>query len=255
MENLDAKYCKTCDRVLTLDSFLSNGKHPTCRECRNKTTKRHYDSWRERAIATLGGKCLGCGENDSVVLTFDHMNGDGAEDRRKEGHSSRRLYREIVEGREDIQLLCFNCNHRKRIEEQEHREAAKPVVVIPDDHPDAIAARAWASGGFHEAQKGASRPQTSKQLEDWWGDPANQEQIKERNERLSKSRAAVGNQKLRDQADERNKERNAEILRLRKQGQTYDEIAKRVGCSKPVVAKIIKRLAPQMTGRRAPQPA
>jgi len=38
---------------------------------------------RLEAIALLGGSCVHCGVNDPVVLNIDHVQDDGAQERRK----------------------------------------------------------------------------------------------------------------------------------------------------------------------------
>jgi hypothetical protein len=86
----------------------------------SRYAKAWYESFRGRAINQLGGECAWCGLNDRRVLCFDHMNGDGFLDRE---HGRRKdpktLFKEILAGkRDDIQLLCANCNMRKAHEER-----------------------------------------------------------------------------------------------------------------------------------------
>ena len=61
----------------------------------------------------LGGKCKHCGEKDTRVLQIDHVYGDGAEERRG-GLSRMQLYRNVVNNTKRYQLLCANCNWKKR---------------------------------------------------------------------------------------------------------------------------------------------
>ena len=61
----------------------------------------------------LGGKCKHCGEKDSRVLQIDHVYGDGAQERR-EGLTRMQLYRNIEKNTKRYQLLCANCNWKKR---------------------------------------------------------------------------------------------------------------------------------------------
>jgi hypothetical protein len=63
--------------------------------------------------AGYGGECACCGEDEPMFLTIDHVNGNGAEERRvyKGGHTSAFLRMIIDEGFPDrYQLLCWNCN-------------------------------------------------------------------------------------------------------------------------------------------------
>ena len=73
-----------------------------------------YTQRRTAQIHTLlGGKCKHCGEKDTRVLQIDHVYGDGAQERR-EGLSRMQLYRNIEKETKRYQLLCANCNWKKR---------------------------------------------------------------------------------------------------------------------------------------------
>ena len=61
----------------------------------------------------LGGKCRHCGEKDPRVLQIDHVYADGAKERR-EGVSRMQLYHNIERETKRYQLLCANCNWKKR---------------------------------------------------------------------------------------------------------------------------------------------
>lgn len=78
---------------------------------------------RRNVIAFLGGECAMCYERDEDVLQVDHKHGarEGHQDTGRSGYS---LYMGILKGRRpasDFQLLCANCNMRKRLAEGEHR--------------------------------------------------------------------------------------------------------------------------------------
>jgi hypothetical protein len=64
-------------------------------------------------------KCKECPEKDLGVLTIDHINGDGAEHRREIGLGRKcgyNFYRWLKNNGypDGFQVLCFNCNFRKR---------------------------------------------------------------------------------------------------------------------------------------------
>ena len=64
-------------------------------------------------MSSLGGKCECCGELIIQFLTVDHINGGGAEQRRRCSRSQWKIYNEIkTEGypRDKYRVLCFNCN-------------------------------------------------------------------------------------------------------------------------------------------------
>ena len=82
---------------------------------------------RQVLVAALGGKCscdgsdcwhVGlCRIEDSRCLQLDHVRGDGARDRERLGQSSQivRYYLDhLDEARENLQVLCANCNWVKR---------------------------------------------------------------------------------------------------------------------------------------------
>lgn len=77
---------------------------------------------RKQALELLGGKCKRCGFKDRRALHFDHVNGNGAEERRKEGNRQHLLmYRRIIAGERNLyQILCANCNCIKKVENKEH---------------------------------------------------------------------------------------------------------------------------------------
>lgn len=63
--------------------------------------------------------CERCGESNFLVLTIDHINNDGQEERKK--HSTIQTWRRILkmkknDARKRYQVLCRNCNWLKRIE-------------------------------------------------------------------------------------------------------------------------------------------
>jgi len=62
---------------------------------------------RLRLIDQFGGKCVHCGEDDPVVLDFDHINDDGHLDTKK------KIIFRVKENPSRFQLLCKNCNWRK----------------------------------------------------------------------------------------------------------------------------------------------
>jgi 5-methylcytosine-specific restriction endonuclease McrA len=98
-------YCSGCAKRPALPGKKSCG---TCLAA----ARNRYRPLREKLINKYGGACAACGCTDPVALTIDHINDDGCHERRKK--TSMQLYREALEvDREDLQVLCANCQLRK----------------------------------------------------------------------------------------------------------------------------------------------
>jgi hypothetical protein len=85
--------------------------------------KRTYHETRLKLMQLLGDCCKWCGHPDERVLEFDHINDDGADDRKKfSGARSMLDYyvKNHEEAKERLQLLCRNCNWLKRKGFQDH---------------------------------------------------------------------------------------------------------------------------------------
>lgn len=67
-----------------------------------------------KVLKIYGNKCQCCGEIEPIFLTIDHINNDGHKERAKCGARlrGRPFYLKLLKGekRNDIQILCFNCN-------------------------------------------------------------------------------------------------------------------------------------------------
>ena len=86
-----------------------------------KAEQENSRRWRIRVMMFLGGKCERCGFNDYRALQFDHINGDGAKQRREfGGRNSGAMARYIIQHPSEFQVLCANCNWIKRAEKNEH---------------------------------------------------------------------------------------------------------------------------------------
>ena len=81
---------------------------------------RSKDKLKSEIFSTYGCgelKCKGCGESDLAVLTIDHINGGGNQHRKKIGcKTGCSFYRWLKKNGypEGFQVLCFNCQFRKR---------------------------------------------------------------------------------------------------------------------------------------------
>lgn len=82
--------------------------------------KKYDDGLRALALMAYGNLCACCGENNALFLTIDHTFNNGAEHRKVLGgqHSNgHAIYRWLKKHNypEGFQILCWNCQHGKRI--------------------------------------------------------------------------------------------------------------------------------------------
>ena len=130
------RYCKKCDEDLPVSEFgnyggvvryrcikcnrkIQNEHHYKHRDIRNKRALEAYiiRSRKNKLLAlsvysdTDTPRCVCCHETFETFLTLDHVNNDGAEDRKKRGSGSK-LYNYLNKKNYPVgfQVLCFNCN-------------------------------------------------------------------------------------------------------------------------------------------------
>jgi hypothetical protein len=104
------KKCPGC-KFMKADSEFTSEKAVTCSQCRADRRRQENRALRKAVLDLLGGKCACCGVEEYVFLDIDHVNNDGAEDRRRTaGVATWRLA--LVEPAR-FQVLCRNCNWAK----------------------------------------------------------------------------------------------------------------------------------------------
>lgn len=92
-------------------------------EARRKYNRDYRKALRCEMLFRGGGKCKRCEETDWRVLQVDHVNGGG----HRSGETGKMLTRMRVElileriERGELQILCANCNWRKRYQQGETR--------------------------------------------------------------------------------------------------------------------------------------
>ena len=119
--------CKQSDKV-----FVSNGYCRPCHYARTehwrkanpdksrKIIRTYNRKKRDRVVQLLGGRCKRCGETDWRCLQIDHVGGGGTKEHKKLGVARVNAKVLRLEGK-GYQLLCANCNWRKRYENEEVR--------------------------------------------------------------------------------------------------------------------------------------
>ena len=120
---------KKCPRCRKLKAVGPNGYCLPCHQAYNEAwgklhpgkahtvTRKSQRHQRREALVKLGGKCIRCGEDDWHCLQIDHINGGGAKELRKVGSAG--INRKVLKGMPGYQLLCANCNQKKRYEKGE----------------------------------------------------------------------------------------------------------------------------------------
>jgi hypothetical protein len=81
----------------------------TCQICLDKVNS-YKLSYKDQCYQIYGGYiCNCCGETNKMFLTLDHINNDGANDRRSSSSRSNK-YERILKEKPELQVLCYNCN-------------------------------------------------------------------------------------------------------------------------------------------------
>jgi len=110
-----------------------DGYQSRCKPCYIKAYKRHapekrrqrrdyHHKLRLKAFKVLRDppECFHCFTDDFRILTFDHINNDGAEERKQlKGNRVARQINKMTkeEARSRYQILCHNCNYLRRLEQ------------------------------------------------------------------------------------------------------------------------------------------
>lgn len=74
--------------------------------------------YKAMVVAHYGGKCVCCGDDHFKFMTIEHLNNDGAEQRRTKHPKQGYLWwKWIVDNGypDDLTVMCFNCNHAKGV--------------------------------------------------------------------------------------------------------------------------------------------
>lgn len=100
------------------------GCHSYCKECQKAriitAKKEKRQKYRREVMAGYGNKCVACGFDDARALALDHVNDNGAEERKYWRGKMDFFYKKIIdEGFPSAyQVLCANCNAIKEFERQ-----------------------------------------------------------------------------------------------------------------------------------------
>lgn len=90
--------------------------HSYCKECAKgkvvKAKREKRQKYRKEVMAGYGGKCACCGFEDIRALALDHVENNGAEERKQWRGKMDFFYKKIIDDGfpECYQVLCANCN-------------------------------------------------------------------------------------------------------------------------------------------------
>lgn len=91
--------------------------------------RKEYQKVRAELLVLLGNKCVKCGYSNQKALCFDHIYGNGKEDRKRFNRNNFRLMKYYLEHPEEakqkLQILCANCNMIKAYDMGECRKSLK----------------------------------------------------------------------------------------------------------------------------------
>jgi hypothetical protein len=83
------------------------------KEARLRHARQYRREVRQELIRRYGGKCACCGESTPEFLAIDHINRDGAAERREFSPDLAPRILKLGCPRDRFQLLCHNCNMSK----------------------------------------------------------------------------------------------------------------------------------------------
>lgn len=129
--------CKKCNRLLTEDCFTIKNKETGkrfsyCRDCKSKYNKEWLakNKKRQNRIVAerhrklhneaneflwnykLAHSCVDCGENDPIVLEFDHVRGEKVEAVGKMARDEKPIEK-VLEEIAKCEVVCANCHKRR----------------------------------------------------------------------------------------------------------------------------------------------
>lgn len=111
-------------RVREAKYYASNRANPEWVEAERKRQREYWRDLRLEVMDRYGGRrCACCGETELTFLSIDHVNNDGAAHRRALGYkgngrgggSRTMLWLKTNGFPPGFQVLCFNCNHSKHV--------------------------------------------------------------------------------------------------------------------------------------------
>jgi len=135
---LGYKQCRKCGYYKDLEHFTrlnrrSGNEFATlCKNCNNIDNRERKQEGKKKTISLYSdGKmcCSMCGCDDIRVLEIDHINGNGNKERYQAGYTYK-WYSEIKRNkRDDLRVLCRNCNWIHLCEKREEQYAKDKEIA------------------------------------------------------------------------------------------------------------------------------
>lgn len=134
-ENIRLNTCKECHRQYTKRHYKRNRKKYLQRVKDNRTeiTRKNAESLKQKMLNFLRGKqCVDCGEDDIVVLEFDHR--DGTEKEATVAQLSKKSWRRTLDEIQKCDIRCANCHRRKTAKQLGwYRYMKTEVITVLDN--------------------------------------------------------------------------------------------------------------------------
>lgn len=133
--------CEKCGNMITERTKLTLAKEKRviegnlCHRCYyTEISKSRIREQRKKYLEMLGSKCVRCGySEDWRALQVDHIKSEGVIDRKRFRGGRGGMYyylKHPYEAKQNLQVLCANCNAIKRHEQKEWwRKKQRPTVV------------------------------------------------------------------------------------------------------------------------------
>lgn len=90
-----------------MNAYMKQGRQDDPEKYRERE-RRYLQRLKQEAFTKLGNKCSNCKCDVIEILEVNHINGGGRKDRQKCGQKG--LYRKIIKGSNEYNLLCRVCN-------------------------------------------------------------------------------------------------------------------------------------------------
>lgn len=126
--NKENRKCSSCLNILSINLFCKDksrkyGRSYVCNSCRSLWGKEYRQRLKIEVFEAYGGSvCNCCGEKEILFLSLDHVDNDGAEERRRyfgtnkggSYHIYEKLRQNGYPNKHKYQVLCMNCQWGKK---------------------------------------------------------------------------------------------------------------------------------------------